>query len=113
MSGNFSAASLEATQNRVKQLIATITEKVNKLGSISNSISGIVAAGSGSVAASWSNIGQGYNQLSSKVEEQVTAFAQDLTDYVTNTLENETTKQAKIDSINDSVTDLMQRLGQI
>ena len=113
MSGNFSAASLEITQNRVKQLIASITEKVNKLGSISDSIAGIVAAGSGSVAASWTSIGQGYNQLSTKVGEQVTAFAQDLNDYMANTIENETLKQAKIDSINDSVNDLMQRLGQI
>ena len=81
MSSNFSAASLEATQNRVKQIVASISEKVNKLGSI--------------------------------VGEQVTAFAQDLNDYMANTIENETVKQAKIDSINDSVNDLMQRLGQI
>ncbi len=111
MAGTFSATQLQNTKASVQSAIETITADVAKLASVTSEISGLVAAGSGSLAGSWSNISNTYKSIGNGISGSAQTFVQNLMDYAQATIENEVSNSSKLQTINSALEDIKSKLG--
>jgi SMC interacting uncharacterized protein involved in chromosome segregation len=106
MANNFSAASLTGTTAILNAQIADILKRTAELSSITSSISSLVRAGSGSLAGQWSQISETYSAIGTSIDSSVNELITEMTNYITQTLENEANSSSLLQNSNDQLNDL-------